>query len=88
VAFEPEEILELSDHPFYDLAFARGPTAIGLRPRPPVAVLGGRRNERPVNLQPVALPLDPGEALVGQVCIVTVRGYEGVPYKPLVRGGR
>jgi len=32
---QAEEVLELADHPFDDLAFARGPAAIGLRPRPP-----------------------------------------------------
>src|SRR5215216_5845264 len=57
VAFEPEEILELPDHPFHYLALAGGPAPIGLRPSPAGAVLRGGRNKRPVALQPVALPL-------------------------------
>src|SRR5215218_5365407 len=57
VAFEPEEILELPDHPFHDLALAGGPAPIGLRPSPAGVVLRGGRHQRPVALQPVALPL-------------------------------
>jgi hypothetical protein len=67
VALQAEEVLELADHPFYDLAFARGPAPIGLRPRPAGVVFWGGRNERAVNLHPQPLPLDPCEALVGQV---------------------
>ncbi len=29
----------------------------------------------------------PGEPLVGQVGTVSIGGYEGIPYRPLVRGG-
>src|SRR5215212_12123000 len=32
VALQREEVLQLVDHPFYDLAFARRPAPIGLRP--------------------------------------------------------
>jgi hypothetical protein len=59
VALQAEEVLELSDHPFYDLAFARGPAPIGLRPRPAGVVLGGGRHQRPVDLHPAPLPLEP-----------------------------
>ena len=64
MTLQAEEVLELADHPFDDLAFARGPAAIGFRPRPPGVVFRGGRDERTVNLQPQPLPLDPREALV------------------------
>src|SRR5918992_2196628 len=56
MTLQAKEVLELADHPFYDLAFARGPAAIGLRPRPAGVVFRGGRNERAVNLQPHPLP--------------------------------
>src|SRR5215208_3272975 len=34
MTLQAKEVLELADHPFYDLAFATGPARIGLRPRP------------------------------------------------------
>src|SRR5215208_3984329 len=73
--------------PSIDLAFARGPAPIGLRPRPAGVAFRGGRNERTVNLQPHPLPLYPREALVGQAGSVAVGSYEGFPYGPLV-GGR
>ena len=66
VALQSEEVLELADDPFYDLALAGGPAPIGLRPSPAGVVLGRRRDERPVSLHPKPLPFHPGEALVGQ----------------------
>jgi hypothetical protein len=63
VALQSEEVLELADDPFYDLALARGSAPIGLRPRSAGIVVGGGRNKRPVLLHPMALPLDPCEAL-------------------------
>src|SRR5215213_11156706 len=86
VALQTEEVLELADHPFYDLALARGPAPIGPRPRPAGVVFRGGRNERSVKLHPQPLPLEPREALVGQVRSVAVGSYEGVAYGPLVRG--
>jgi hypothetical protein len=88
VALQTEEVLELADHPFYDLTLARSPAPIGLRPRSAGIVLGGGRNKRPVDLHPKALPLHPREALVGQVCSVAVGSYEGVCYGSLVGGRR
>src|SRR5215207_5404980 len=82
-----EEVLELADHPFYDLALAGGPAPIRPRPCPTGVVFWGGRNERSVDFHPAPLPLDPREALVGQVGIVTVGVYESVPYGSLV-GGR
>src|SRR5215211_4958015 len=55
VAFQTEEVLELADHPFDDLAPARGPAPIGLRPRPVRVVLQCGRNERSIKLHPKAL---------------------------------
>src|SRR5215213_4868521 len=40
MTLQAEEVLELADHPFDDLAFARGPAPIGRRPRPPGVVFG------------------------------------------------
>src|SRR5215203_2891087 len=79
VALQREEVLEL--------ALARGPSPIDLRPGPAGVVVGGGSNECPVLLQPTPLPLYPGEALVGQVCVVEVGGYEGLPDRALVGGG-
>src|SRR5215204_5759889 len=56
VALQSEEVLELADDPFYDLALAGGPAPIGLRPSPAGVVLGRRRDERPVSLHPKTLP--------------------------------
>jgi hypothetical protein len=86
VTLQREELLELAYDPFYDLAFARGPAPIGLRP-PPAGVVfrGGRIRARSLNFHPKPLPLYPREALVGQVGSVAVGSYEGVPYGPLVR---
>ncbi len=66
VTLQSEEVLELAYHPFYDLALARRPAAILLRPSPAVVVLRGGRHQRPVLLQPAPFPLDPREALVRQ----------------------
>src|SRR5215208_5195126 len=79
---------ELAYDPFYDLALARGPAPIGLRPRPAGVVLGRGRNQRPVLLHQRALPLYPREAFVGQVGSVAVGGHEGLPYGPLLGGCR
>src|SRR5829696_5458146 len=87
MTLQREEVLELAYDPFYDLALARGPAPIGLRPRPAGVVFRGGRNERSVKLHPQPLPLEPREALVGQVRSVAVGSYEGVAYGPLV-GGR
>src|SRR5215203_687034 len=57
VALQSEEVLELADDPFYDLALAGGPAPIGLRPCPAGAVLGRRRHQRPVLFHPTPLPL-------------------------------
>src|SRR5215210_7988244 len=84
VALQTEEVLELADDPFYDLALARGPSPIGLRPRPAGVVLGRRSDDRPVDLHHEPLPLYPGETLVGQVGSVAIGGHEGLPYGPLV----
>ena len=62
------------------------PSPIGLRPCPAGVVVRRGRNERSVNFHPAPLPLDAREALVGQVGIVKVFGYERYPYGPLVRG--
>src|ERR671917_2009516 len=88
MTLQAEEVLELADHPFYDLALAGGPAAIRLRPCPWGVVFRGGRNERSVNFHPAPLPLDPREALVGQVRSVAVGGYEGLPDGPLVGGRR
>src|SRR5215203_2266781 len=87
VALQREEVLELAYDPLDDLALARGPSPIDLRPGPAGVVVGGGSNECPVLLQPTPLPLYPGEALVGQVCVVEVGGYEGLPDRALVGGG-
>src|SRR5215203_306106 len=87
VAVQREEVLELADHSLDDLALARCPPAIGLRPCPPRVVLRCSRDQRPILLQPATLPLHPRKTFVRQVGFVTVRGYEGFPYGPLV-GGR
>jgi hypothetical protein len=63
------------------------PSPIGLRPCPAGVVLRGGSHQSPVALQPVPLPLDPREALVGQVGFVKVFGYERLPDGALV-GGR
>src|SRR5215210_8321733 len=88
VALQREEVLELADDSFYDLALARGPAPIGLRPCPAGVVLGRRGNECPVLLHPKPLPLYSREAFVGQVRSVAVGGHEGLPYGPLVGGRR
>ena len=81
-----KEVLELADDPFYDLALARGPAPIGLRPCPAGVVLGRGRNKRPILLHQQPLPLYSREAFVGQVRSLAVGGHEGFPYGPLVRG--
>src|SRR5215218_3778196 len=64
VVLQREEILELADHPLDDLALARRPPAIRLRPRPAGVVVRCGRNQRPVALHPAPLPLYPREAFV------------------------
>src|SRR5215217_4914149 len=86
MTLQREEVLELAYDPFYDLALARGPAPIGLRPRSAGVALRGGRHQRPLDLHPKALPLYPRKAFVGQVGIVTIGGYEGLPYGPLVGG--
>src|SRR5215208_4583231 len=86
MALQTEEALELAYEPFYDLALARSPAPIGLRPRPAGVVLGRRSDERPVLIHPKALPLYPREAFVGQVGSVAVGGHESIAYGPLVGG--
>src|SRR5215208_2723814 len=44
MTLQREEVLELAYDPFYDLALARGPAPIGLRPRPAGVVFRGGRN--------------------------------------------
>jgi hypothetical protein len=66
VALQREEVLQLADHHLYDLALARGPAAVLIRPRPQGVVLRGGRDERPVLLQPVPLPLNPRKPFVRQ----------------------
>jgi hypothetical protein len=63
------------------------PTTIGLRPRPAGVLVGGGRHQRPVDLQPATLPLNPRKPFVCQIRFVTVGGYEGVCFEPLVGGG-
>src|SRR5215208_137640 len=82
MTLQREEVLELAYDPFYDLALARGPAPIGLRPRPAGVVLRGGRNERSVKLHPQPLPLEPREALVGQVRSVAV-GSEAMRASPM-----
>src|SRR5215213_644563 len=67
VALQTEEVLELADDSFYDLALARSPAPIGLRPRSAGVVVWGGGHQRPVPLHPKPLPLYPREALLGQV---------------------
>src|SRR5215208_8254933 len=67
VTLQREELLELAYDPFYDLALARSPAPIVLRPPPAGVVLGSGRDERPILLHPKPLPLDSREAFVGQV---------------------
>jgi hypothetical protein len=88
VTLQAEEFLELADHPFDDLALAGCPSPIGLRPCPAAVVLRGGSHQNPVALRAVSLPLDPREALVGQVGFVKVLGYERLCYGPLVGGRR
>ena len=64
------------------------PASVGLRPSPAGIVVGGGGHQRPEDLQPVPLPLDARKALVGQVGLVKVFGYEGLPYGSFVRGRR
>jgi hypothetical protein len=47
VALQREEVLELAYDPFYDLALARGPAPIGLRPRPVEVVFGAAATSAP-----------------------------------------
>src|SRR5918995_3157414 len=72
VALQSEEVLELADHPFHDLALARSPSPIGLRPRPAGVVVGGGGHQSPVLLKPAPLPLHPRKPFVGQIRLVTV----------------
>jgi hypothetical protein len=88
MALQREEVLELADNPFYDLALAGGPAAVGLRPSPAGMVLRGGRHQRPVLLHPAPLPLDAREALVCQVGLVAILRYEGFAYGALVGGRR
>src|SRR5215213_12038359 len=66
MALHTEEVLQLADHPFYDLTLAGRPTTIGLRPRPPGVVVGGCGHQSPVFLQPAPLPLHPRKPFVCQ----------------------
>ncbi len=50
VALQAKEVLELADHPLDDLALARRPPAIRLRPGPAVVVLRGGCHQSPVAL--------------------------------------
>ena len=80
VALQGEEILQLADHALDDLALARSPASVGLRPSPPGIVLRGGGHYSPVDLQPAPLPLHPRKALVRQVGLVKIFGYERFPY--------
>src|SRR5829696_7351733 len=87
VSLQAEEILESADHLLDDLPLARRQAAVFHRPRPK-RTLGGRgRHQSAVALQPVPLPRQRGEALVGQVVPVTVLLDEDLAYVPLVAGG-
>jgi hypothetical protein len=88
VALHTEEVLQLADHPFYNLVLAGRPTTIGLRPRPPGVIVRGGGHQRSVLLKPAPLPLQPREPFVRQVGFVTIPSHEGVAYGPLVGGGR
>jgi hypothetical protein len=90
VTLQREEVLQLADHPFYDLALSRRPPAIGLRPCPARVLVGGGGHQSPVDLLPATRPLDPRETFVRQVGLVKVFGYERFPYGALVgvRGAR
>src|ERR671920_1768449 len=63
------------------------PPAIGLRPCPARVLVRGGGHQSPVDLQPATLPLDAREALVRQVGLVKVFGYERFPDGALVGGG-
>jgi len=56
VTLQTEIILQLPDHPLYELPFAGSPGAGGCGPCPLGAVMRRRRHEGPVPLQPVLLP--------------------------------
>src|ERR687889_1148031 len=88
MALHTEEVLQLADHPFYDLTLAGRPTTIGLRPRPAGVLVRGGGHQSPILLQPAPLPLHPRKPFVCQIRFVTVAGHEGVCYGPLVGGGR
>src|SRR5215208_6123097 len=47
MTLQREEVLELAYDPFYDLALARGPAPIGLRPRPAGVVFGAAATSAP-----------------------------------------
>src|SRR5215203_7050812 len=61
VALQAEKVLKLADHPLYDLALSRRPTAIFLRPCPARVLVRGGGHQSPVDLQPAPLPLHPRE---------------------------
>src|ERR687890_2825479 len=64
VALQREEVLQLADHPLYDLALSRRPTAIALRPCPAGVLVRGGGHQSPVLPKPAPLPLDPCDPFV------------------------
>jgi hypothetical protein len=87
VALQEEEVLELVYDPLDDLPLSRRPQPSGGVPRPLGVVLGGRGHQSPVLQEPVALPPNRGEALVGEISCVAVAVDEGLADGPLVGGG-
>jgi hypothetical protein len=88
MTLQGEEILELIYYSLYDLPLSRSPAAISLRPSSPRVVLGSRRDQHTVALQPVPLPPNRREALIRQVSVMALGGYDGLPDGPLVACAR
>src|SRR5215210_2850573 len=57
VTLQAEKVLQLADHPLYDLPLSRCPLPIGLRPCPPRVLVRGGGHQSPVLLKPAPLPL-------------------------------
>jgi hypothetical protein len=87
VALQEEEVLELVYDPLDDLPLSRRPQPSGSVPRPLGVVLGGCGHQSPVLQEPVALPPNRGEALVGKISCVAVAVDEDLADGPLVGGG-
>ena len=87
VALQKEEVLELVYDSLDDLALSGCPPAHLLWPRPLRVVLRGCSHHRSVLRKPMALPLNRGEALVGEVGRVAVFADEDFSNGPFVGGG-